>query len=401
MSRTRIGLWTVIGLLPMLSVVNAESRLYGQGREIVAVEHSRTTIYHSPETPGFTCWTGTWTMPDGSLMVCFTQATGPLEGRSRVPEAIGRKLAWPPAGHPDYDMTGLDLRNVHLRSLDGGKTWQRASADPFHSCMNGCTGQCETALADGTVIRGVWGHYLPYDPNVPKTGYLEQSHDGTKTWGPPETLLDPDKYSAWPKRLRRLGDGRLIVLGGFAPVPANSRTRGEYGRILQPLLMVSPDDGKTWSEPIPVVPEEHRTNWGGEEFDAAELPGGDLVCVFRRRDPQGRTGEVRWQGVLKKMGAGWAPEGVGPAPFPHSGHPELLATREGVVLHVATSGVDWTDDAGRTWRRLEGAPPTRYYPRSVQAEDGRIYIFAHVGGDNPYGSVDQSIVMDRFRLSAP
>lgn len=391
----------LIGLLAALAVLNQESRLCGQGRAIVAVEHSRTTIYHSPETPGFTCWTGTWTMPDGSLMVCFTQATGPLEGRPRVSEEIGRKLAWPPTGHPDYDMTGLDLRNVHLRSFDGGKTWQRASADPFQSCMNGCTGQCETALADGTVIRGVWGHYLPYDPNVPKTGYLQRSHDGTKTWDPPEMLLDPDEYSAWPKRLRRLADGRLIVLGGFAPVPANSRTRGEYGRILQPLLMVSPDDGKTWSEPIPVVPEEHRTDWGGEEFDAAELPDGDLVCVFRRRDPQGRTGEVRWQGVLKKKGDGWVPEGVGPAPFPHSGHPELLATREGVVLHVATSGVDWTDDAGRTWRRLEGAPPTRYYPRSVQAEDGRIYVFAHVGGDNPYGSVDQSIVMDRFRLSAP
>ena len=42
---------------------------------------------------------------------------------------------------------------------------------------------------------------------------------------------------------------------------------------------------------------------------------------------------------------------------------------------------------------------TRYYPRSVQAEDGRIYIFAHVGSDNPYGSVDQSIVMDAFRLA--
>ena len=31
----------------------------------------------------------------------------------------------------------------------------------------------------------------------PKTGYLERSSDGTKTWGKPEVLLDAAKYSAW------------------------------------------------------------------------------------------------------------------------------------------------------------------------------------------------------------
>ena len=92
------------------------------------------------------------------------------------------------------------------------------------------------------------------------------------------------------------------------------------------------------------------------------------------------------------------PERVGPAPFPHSGHPELLATREGPVLHVATSGIHWTTDAGRSWHRLD-VPGSRYYPSSVQGPQGRIYIFAHVGGDNAYGSVDQSITMDTFQLN--
>jgi len=388
----------VLCLLAALAAAGAIEPAGAQDQSVTAVEHARRTIYHSPQTPGFTCWTGTWLMPDGSLMVCFTQATGPVEGRPRVPEEIGRKLAWPPHGRPHYDMTGLDLRNVHLRSFDGGETWEQVSADRFRSCMNGCTGQCETALSDGTVLRGVWGHYLPYDPDLPKTGYLQRSSDGTKTWGPPEVFLDPQQYTAWPKRLRRLRDGRMILLGGMARVPADSRTRGEYGRLLEPLLMVSEDQGKSWSSPIPVVPPEHRGNWGGEEYDAAELPGGDLLCVFRRIDPEGRSREVRWQGLLRKKGATWTPERVGPAPFPHSGHPELLATREGVVLHVATSGIHWTGDAGQSWHRLD-VPPTRYYPRSVQAPDGRVYLFAHVGSDDAYGSVDQSIVMDTFRLS--
>ena len=42
---------------------------------------------------------------------------------------------------------------------------------------------------------------------------------------------------------------------------------------------------------------------------------------------------------------------------------------------------------------------TRYYPDSLQGPDGKIYISAHVGGDDAYGSVDQSITMDTFRLN--
>ena len=74
--------------------------------------------------------------------------------------------------------------------------WEKVSEDPFQSPMNGVTGESETALPDGTVLRGVWGYYLPYNPEVPRTGYLERSLDGTKTWGEPEVLLDPAKFSA-------------------------------------------------------------------------------------------------------------------------------------------------------------------------------------------------------------
>ena len=290
-------------------------------------DYARKAIYHSPQTPGFTSWVGCWIMPDKSIMVCLTQATGPIEGRPPGPKEVLTKLSWPPSGRPKYDMTGLDMRNVHLRSTDKGKTWTKVSADPFKSCMNGCTGQPEVALPDGTVLRAVWGQYLPYDPDLPKTGYLQRSHDGTKTWGKPEVFMDAKKYTTWAKRLRLLKDGRLVLLGGYAAAPADSMTRGGYSPLLQPLMLVSEDGGKTWAGPLDVVPEEHRKTWGGEEFDAAELPNGDLLCVFRRPNPKAR-GEVRWQGVLKKQGKTWVPTTVGPAPFPHSGMPELLATRE-------------------------------------------------------------------------
>lgn len=365
------------------------------GDEFTAVEYEHQVIYHSPQTPGFTSWVSAWSMPDGSLMTSFTQATGPVEGRPRAPKEIQVKLGWPPPGQPGYDMTGLDLRNVHLRSVDAGKTWLQVSADPFKSCMNGVA-EGETALPGGAILRCVWGHYLPYNPEVPQTGYVQRSTDGSKTWGPPELLLDPLQYTAWPKRIRVLRDGRIIVIGGFVRLPANSRTREEYCRQLEPLLLVSKDHGKTWSAPIPVVPAQYRDTWGGEECDAAELPNGDLLFVFRRFVPE-LNAEARWQGVLQKSGESWSVGDTGPAPFPRSGHPELCATQEGPILHIATTGVDYTGDAGKTWRKL-ALPKLGYYPRSVQMHDGQILVFAHVGGDDAYGHSDQSIVMDRFRL---
>lgn len=367
-----------------------------QADEFAAVEHQRQTIYHSLQTPGYTCWVGAWVMPDGNMMVAFTQATGPVEGRPQAPKDVQEKLDWPPPGRPAYDMTGLDLRNVHLRSADGGKTWEQVSADPFKSCMNGITGEAECALPDGSILRGVWGIYLPYNPEMPQTGFVQRSIDGTKTWGAPEVFLDPAKCLTFPKRIRMLRDGRVILIGGIVHAPANSLRMKDCRDVLEPLLTVSKDQGKTWSEPIPVVPEPYRANWGGEEYDVAELPNGDLLCVFRRRVPE-LGAEARWQGVLKKSGDAWTPGEAGPAPFPHSGHPELLATREGPILHVATSGIDYTTDAGQTWQRLD-VPGTAYYPRAVQAADGRIFVFAHIGSDDAYGAMDQSIVMDSFRL---
>ena len=73
-------------------------------------------------------------------------------------------------------------------------------------------------------------------------------------------------------------------------------------------------------------------------------------------------------------------------------------TKEGVVLHIATSGIHWTADIGKTWHKLN-VPGSAYYPRSLQVADGTIYIFAHVGHDDYFGRVDQSIVMDTFRLN--
>lgn len=214
-------------------------------------------------------------------MVSFTQATGPIEGRPQAPKEVQHRLTWPPPGQPGYDMTGLDLHNVHLRSTDAGKTWQQVSADPFKSCMNGVTNEAQTALTDGSVLRGVFGFYLPYDPDLPQTGFLQRSSDGTKTWGKPELPLDAAKYSTWPRRIRLLRDGRVVLLAGVVQAAVGSQTRAEFSAMVEPALLVSSDQGRTWKGPLAATLIEQRGGWT-EEFDIAELANGDLLCVFRR-----------------------------------------------------------------------------------------------------------------------
>jgi len=158
---------------------------------------------------------------------------------------------------------------------------------------------------------------------------------------------------------------RFLRQRGLAQVPAVGRTSAELSRLFEPLLLVSADQGKTWQGPILVVAATPR--------------------------------EVRWQAVLRTAGDTWAADKARRAPFPHSGQPEPLATREGPILRLATSGIHWTDDAGAHWHRLE-LPGTGDDPRSAHGADGRIFVLAHVGGD-AYSRVDLSIVMDSFRLA--
>jgi hypothetical protein len=364
----------------------------------VASGFSRRTIYHSPQKPGYTAWVGAWFMPDKSIMVCFTQASGPVQGREPGSRELREKLEIPVA----YDFTGLDLREIYLRSTDGGDRWSEVGFTSFQGMgASAYAGGATMALADGTILRRVNGWDLMQDPHIPHTAYLQRSQDGAKTWGAPQVLLDPAHFLYQISRIRPLRDGRLIATGQFWPAPASS-THKELSKIRPNLLlMTSEGGGKSWKK-HDVVPAEHRdVAW--DEWDQAQLPSGDLLCVFRRGDPKDPRKEVRWQGVLVKKGKSWELERFHASMLPHSGHPELLATREGIILHIATTGMHWTADAGKTWTPLEapgfgGAYKSRYYPRALQAEDGRIYVFGHNGSDNPYGAVDQSIDMDVFRI---
>jgi len=352
----------------------------------------RKTIYSSPQSPGYTAWVGAWLMPDDSLMVTFKQATGPVDGRNRN----------------DYDFTGLDLANIYLRSNDGGATWLKTAEDHFRGPSPGFAwGGSHCALADGAILRAVDGSQLPLN-NLPRRIFFQRSSDLGKTWGAPIIPPDPTRpvdnflgdFGDCITRVRRLSDRRLLATG-VVRIDPKHRDLGE------PFLLFSADEGKTWeSHRFKLTAPEMRGNFAWDEWDCAELSGGSFLAVFRRADPADPKKQVRWQGILLKRGDRWTIDRYRPAPFPHSGHPDLLATREGPILHTATTGIHFTTDAGESWQVLQfgaNAAPYKslYYPRTVQASNGRIYVFSHRGADNPYGKTDQSIVMDAFDLANP
>jgi hypothetical protein len=396
----------------LLSVVVGSGVWAGeaQPKAFEAVDFQHRTIYHSPQTPGYTCWTYAALMPDQSILLGFFQATGPKDGRPRAPMDVQKKLSWPHLSDARRDLTGLKACMVYLRSTDNGATWKKVSEDCHRTPMNGFVNGM-TVLGDGTVLRAVLGNYLPYDADLPRTGLCQRSTDGTKTWGELESFLPPDRFMGYPTGMHTLRDGRAIVVGGVSRMKADTAW-ADYGPLMEPLLLVSNDNGKTWGQPIQVVPDANRKDWACEECDVAELPNGDLFWVFRRCPPEDadkpmdKRSNTYWQGVMQKQGESWTPKWAGPAPFPNLGLPNLVATREGVILLVNAG--QWTDDAGKTWHPIANLPATAtaargtsaYYPKGIQLADGRILEFAHAGCDDPYWVVDQSIVMDSFKLKA-
>ncbi len=354
------------------------------GPRVVGTDLKRKLVYHSPQTPGYTAWTGVWTAPDGALMTAFTQATGPI----------------PSTPHRDWGR--LEVSQIILRSTDGGRTWQQFYKEDVPGPPHAYTGQAVTGLRDGTILRRVNGEDLKGFADVPGTAYLQRLEPGAKDWTKPSFLLDPKKFTYNLSRIQYLSDGRLLATGNYWDVPAGER---DPDVPLPPekrgwLLMTSEDEGLTWTDALTVPPESEVPP---NEWDVAELPGGDLLAVMRTSDPADPSTQLRKQALLQRDGDGWTMGKPTSAPFPHSGHPELLATREGVVLHIATTGTDYTRDGGRTWDPLRftgtsGALESAYYPVSTQAKDGEIYVLSHIGGDDDFGERDQAIVIDRFGL---
>ncbi len=413
------GLLVAVGLY-FASTTSADSTAV----TIVPGSYSSTQIYHSPYVSdpvrGYTSFTGSWIDPrDQSLMVAFGQATGPLP---RAADGV--------TVQPNRDYSGLTDSIEYLRSTDAGNNFTKSFSDPLVTTTGkgiaplAVSAQATTGLKDGTLIRRQNGEdFCAIEPTVRCTAYIQRRPPATAdnpnpAWGSPQYLLDPDSSTYQLSRIQYLRDGRLVANGQQWLAKAGTRTASTP---VYALLMISSDQGLTWTNGLTYFSSE--SYMFPNEWDIAELANGDLFTVFRSRNltPAGQpvstnTSPVRNQAILRANHdnygkiIGYTMTDVKPAVgLVHSGHPELLATKEGVILHIAAnyitnvSLIHYTTDNGATWNLLDNPAPRRgiYYPTSFETDDCTIYIFGHVGGDDDYGERDQSITMDKFKLNVP
>jgi hypothetical protein len=366
-------------------------------------------------------------MPDGSLMVAFTRATGPVDPSHRrlMPEPVlehdfgltERRSASPGYTHldPRRDFWGLRQAVVYLRSTDAGRTWRPWRTDRFRALApQAYTPQADIALPDGTLIRRLSGYDLRNDPTIPHTALLQTLHFDPASstpraagWSAPRPILhDPSICTYNISRIHQLSDGRLIALGGvwrYASGHSGPCAAQPYSVLLAVASSPRAAERGQWSLGLP-----YTTQISPNEWDVAELPGGNLLALFRT-ELGGQPSRV--EAILERRGPGWVM--TPPRPLPDlpalapSEHPDLLATRQGAILSFSDSGTAYTFDGGATWTELpfSGDPAfdlhTRYYPYAVQAPDGTIDVFSHDGWDIAYGQYDESIVLDRFRLQIP
>jgi hypothetical protein len=346
-------------------------------------------------------------MPDQSLMVTFKEVTGPAQGRPRAKKEWARSFGLMDTDSA-RDFTGLHLADMYLRSTNAGLNWAIVGRSAYSGPSIGYAwGGSHCPLPNGDLLRAVDGSALP-DLDLPRRVFFQRSSDLGQTWTlteiPPEPLRPVTNFIGdfgdCITRIRLLHDGRFVATG-VKRVDSNPARRN----VGLPVMMFSDKNGQNWKAiNLTLTPEQFGPGvW--DEWDTAELPDGNFLCVFRCGVPKtNNSREARWQGLLRKHSEVWIIDQYHRAPFEHSGHPELLATREGPVLHIATDGIYYTQDQGQSWHRMPITglrQPYRscYYPRSFQASDGKIYIFSHQGSDDPYGKTDQAILMDTFTLA--
>ncbi|MFH1921952.1 MAG: sialidase family protein [Planctomycetota bacterium] len=175
--------------------------------------------------------------PDGHPWIPFGDVLAGDDGVLRVPA-----YSWP----------GYSVRNERawcIHSRDDGKTWEEFSPLDNDNLRN------ETAILN---LGG--GKWLAAARHSALYGYA--SEDNCKTW---ESLGQLTQGGQHPAHLLQLKDGRVLLSYG-------DRTGTVHGVE----VLVTSDQGKTWSDPVRVV------DWWGDGGypSSVELPDGQVLTAY-------------------------------------------------------------------------------------------------------------------------
>src|SRR2546421_430662 len=109
---------------------------------VTASDFAQSTIYHSPQTPGYSAWCTLWRARDGGLRVAFQQVTGAVE------DAAKRKNVTVILGSADEAATWKMLREVPART-SAASAEDKIYAAPASSSF---CGHGLAVLGDGNLV---------------------------------------------------------------------------------------------------------------------------------------------------------------------------------------------------------------------------------------------------------
>jgi hypothetical protein len=346
------------------------------------------SIYHSPA--GYTSWIGLWQMPGGAIQCDFTQIAGPVDAplwNAPILESTNSGGSW----------------SVADPNLPATPAFSNPRSPGYYQMTPAAHRGMWVSANGQTMVRPVWD--AP-DANGYVHGYVQRSTNGGSTWSSP-IQVPAGSYGSYsgvyPTLIKQvtLGDGNpaLVLMAGVCP--SGYTGPGAPNASLLKEMFISTDQGQTWGNPINLMPQSAGVC---EESDFVQLPSGDLMWIHRAEhwSADGAfLGTTRMESISKRQGNTFVSQPATEVPFPHSGFPCELLTREGIILDLCTTGSHWSGDNGNTWHDLllNGSPlTTYYYPKALQAADGTIIVLGHNGSDDPYGTVDQSVMQQTFRL---
>jgi hypothetical protein len=164
-------------------------------------------------------------------------------------------------------------------STDDGQTWRWLSEIPTRPGDEVVKGYHElhaVEAADGTLIVQIRNH------NTANKGETLQSEsrDGGKSWNEPHSI------GVWgmPSHLLRLRDGRLLMTYGHRRAPFGNQAR------------ISPDNGKSWGEPMIISGDGAGGDLGYPS--TVELADGTLLTVWyesMKGAPHAVLRQARWK----------------------------------------------------------------------------------------------------------